>query len=142
MVVCKMEVQLEYWVHIFARLAPICTLSQCLLTKFLHRSSVRSLLRVRCWLGGEKLLVIELLRFVVFFSFPVSFLRGKRLTAKLLTFQTQGNNNNKKKCSNFQWLRLQISAVVASFVYLTNHTHNIEEKNAMLVWKPTDWDRA
>ena len=26
-------------------------LSRCLLTKFLHRSSVRSLLRVHCWLG-------------------------------------------------------------------------------------------
>ncbi len=38
-------------IHVFARLAPICKLSRCLLTKFLHRSSVRSLLRVRCWLG-------------------------------------------------------------------------------------------
>ncbi len=37
--------------HVFARLAPICMLSWCLLTKFLHWSSVRSLLRVRCWLG-------------------------------------------------------------------------------------------
>ena len=39
--------------HVFARSAPICTLSRCLLTKFLHRSSVGSLLRVRCWLGAE-----------------------------------------------------------------------------------------
>ena len=38
-------------IHIFARLAPICMLSRCLLTTFLHRSSVRSLSRVRCWLG-------------------------------------------------------------------------------------------
>ena len=32
-------------------LAPICKRSRCLLTKFLHRISVGSLLRVRCWLG-------------------------------------------------------------------------------------------
>ncbi len=35
----------------FACLAPICMLSRCFLTKFLHRCSVGSLLRVRCWLG-------------------------------------------------------------------------------------------
>ena len=35
----------------FACLALICVLSLCLLTKFLHWSSVRSLLRVRCWSG-------------------------------------------------------------------------------------------
>ncbi len=35
----------------FARLAPSCMLSWCLLTKFLHRSSVGSTSRVRCWLG-------------------------------------------------------------------------------------------
>ena len=55
MVVLKTEAQSEY-VHVahtfFARLAPICMLSRCLLTKFLHRSSVGSLLRVRCWLGN------------------------------------------------------------------------------------------
>ena len=38
-------------VHVFVRLAPICMLSRCLFTKFLHRSSVGSLSRVRCWLG-------------------------------------------------------------------------------------------
>ena len=38
-------------IHVFARLAPICTLSQCLVTKLLHRSSVGSLLRMHCWLG-------------------------------------------------------------------------------------------
>ncbi len=38
-------------IHVFARLAPICMLSRCLLTKFLHRSSVGRLSRVRCWLG-------------------------------------------------------------------------------------------
>ena len=37
--------------HVFARLAQIRTLSRCLLTKSLHRSSVGSLLRLRCWLG-------------------------------------------------------------------------------------------
>ncbi len=44
-VVCKMEAQLEYihTAHTFLRL----------LTKFLHRSSGGSLLRVRCWLGSE-----------------------------------------------------------------------------------------
>ena len=50
----KMEAQSEY-VHtahtFFARLAPICVLSRCLLTKILHRSSLGSLLGVRCWLG-------------------------------------------------------------------------------------------
>ena len=55
MVVCKMEAQSEYiytcCTHVFARLALICTLSQWLSTKFLHRSSGGSLLRVRCWLG-------------------------------------------------------------------------------------------
>ncbi len=54
-VACKMEAQSEY-VHVahtfFARLVPICLLSRCLLTKFLHRSSGGSLLRVRCWLGS------------------------------------------------------------------------------------------
>ncbi len=38
--------------HILACLAPICVLSRCLVTKFLRRSSVRSLFRVRCWLGN------------------------------------------------------------------------------------------
>ncbi len=52
-VVCKMEeAQLgTRCTHVSARLALICVLSRCLLTKFLHRSSVGSLLRVRCWLG-------------------------------------------------------------------------------------------
>ncbi len=54
-VVCKMEGQLKC-VHVaymvFARLAPTCMLSWCLLTKFLHRSSGGNLLRVRCWLGS------------------------------------------------------------------------------------------
>ncbi len=36
--------------HVFARLAPFCVLRRRLLTKFLHRSSVGSSLRVRCWL--------------------------------------------------------------------------------------------
>ena len=36
---------------VFARSAPFCMLSRCSLTKFLHRSSGGSLLRVRCWLG-------------------------------------------------------------------------------------------
>ena len=39
------------FIHLFASLAPIYMLSRCLSTKFLHLSSVRSLLRVRCWLG-------------------------------------------------------------------------------------------
>ncbi len=56
--VCKIEAQSEY-IHIaytfFARLVPICMLSRCLLTKYLHRSSVGSLLRVRCWLGRRKI---------------------------------------------------------------------------------------
>ena len=56
-VVCKMEAQLEHvtscmHVFFFARLAPICMLIRCLLTKFLHRSSADSLLRVRYWLGS------------------------------------------------------------------------------------------
>ncbi len=38
--------------HVFlSRLAAIWMLSRCLLTKSLHRSSVGSSLRVRCWLG-------------------------------------------------------------------------------------------
>ncbi len=37
--------------HIFAHLVPICMLSRSLLTEVLHRNSVGSLLRVRCWLG-------------------------------------------------------------------------------------------
>ncbi len=37
--------------HVFASLAPISMLSRCFVTKFLHRSSGGSLLRVRCWLG-------------------------------------------------------------------------------------------
>ncbi len=54
----KVEAQSEYvctrCMHIFARLAPICTLSRCLLTKFLHWSSVGSLLRVCCcWLDNN-----------------------------------------------------------------------------------------
>ncbi len=46
------EDRLEYYkMFFFARLAPFRPLSRCLLTKFLHRSSVGSLLRVRRWLG-------------------------------------------------------------------------------------------
>ncbi len=54
MVVRNLEAQSEY-VHIaytfWHVLAPICMPSRCLVTKFLHRSSGGSLLRVRCWLG-------------------------------------------------------------------------------------------
>ena len=58
----KMVVQLQYiqyiYTHIaytfFASLVPICMLSRCLLAKFLHRSSVGSLSRVRCWLGSRR----------------------------------------------------------------------------------------
>ncbi len=39
--------------HIFARLAPICMLSRCSLTKSLQRRAAGSLLRVRCWLGSH-----------------------------------------------------------------------------------------
>ncbi len=60
-VACKMEAQLESahnaYNIFFARLAPICMLRRCLLTKFLVRSSVGSLLRVRCWLGSSKVSV-------------------------------------------------------------------------------------
>ncbi len=67
-VVCKMEAQSEYYVHarcmhIFARLAPICVLSRCLLTKFLRtleisREFIQSALLVGCALSGPcKLLV-------------------------------------------------------------------------------------
>ncbi len=57
-VACKIEARLEYvhvaytTLHVFAL---ICMLSRCLVTDFLHRSSVGSLLRVRCWLGGDDL---------------------------------------------------------------------------------------
>ncbi len=59
-VLCKMEAQLEYiYIHnacMFLRgFVRICMPSRQLLTKKnLHRSSVGSLLRVRCWLGGER----------------------------------------------------------------------------------------
>ena len=47
-----------HFAHAFlARLAPICMLSRCLLTKFLHRSSVGNLSRVRCWLGSAKIVM-------------------------------------------------------------------------------------
>ncbi len=55
-VACKMEAQSEH-VHVACTFlhvcAPICVLSRCVLTKFLRRSSGRSLLRVRCWLGSR-----------------------------------------------------------------------------------------
>ena len=38
-------------IHVFACFAPTCMLSQCLLTNFLGRSPLGSLLRLRCWLG-------------------------------------------------------------------------------------------
>ncbi len=37
--------------HVLHVWRQFCTLSRCLLTKFLHRSSVGILWRVRCWLG-------------------------------------------------------------------------------------------
>ena len=55
-VACKMEAQLEYvhiaftFLHVWRRFG---MLSQRLLTKFLHWSSVGSLLRVHCWLGKQ-----------------------------------------------------------------------------------------
>ena len=53
-VACKMEAQSEY-VHIASTFLhvwrPICVLTRCLSTKFLHRSSGGSLIRVHCWLG-------------------------------------------------------------------------------------------
>ncbi len=42
-------------IHVFAHLALICMLSRCLGTKFPHRSSGGSLLRVSCWLGYKSL---------------------------------------------------------------------------------------
>ncbi len=57
-----MEAQLEY-VHIAYTVlhvcAPTCMLSRGLLTKFLHRSSVGSLLRVRCWPAGKLLSIFQ-----------------------------------------------------------------------------------
>ncbi len=50
--------QVHNCIHVFGRLAPNCIL--CLLTTFLHRSSVGSLLRVRCWLGVQTLLSLRL----------------------------------------------------------------------------------
>ncbi len=45
--------------HIFAHLAEFCMISRCLLTIFFsHWSSVRSLLRVRCWLGMRVIQVL------------------------------------------------------------------------------------
>ncbi len=44
-----------HFLHILARLAPICMLSWWLLTKFLHWSSGGRLLRMRSWLGVHKL---------------------------------------------------------------------------------------
>ncbi len=38
-------------IHVFAHSGPTCMLGRCLFAKFLHRSSVGSFLRVRCWLG-------------------------------------------------------------------------------------------
>ncbi len=63
-----MEAQSEY-AHIayaFSHvLAPIRMLRRCLLTKFLHRSSLGSLSRVHCWLGKmQPLLGWSLLCFV------------------------------------------------------------------------------
>ncbi len=56
-VVCKMGAQLGYvhCVHIFAHnwCRSVRMLSRWLLTKFLHRSSVGTLIRVRCWLGKK-----------------------------------------------------------------------------------------
>ena len=57
-VVCKKQAQSEhvqYTSHarFFASLALICMLSRGLVTKFLHRTSVGSLLRVYCWLGTK-----------------------------------------------------------------------------------------
>ncbi len=40
-------------INLCARLVPTCMLIRCLLTKFLHRSSVGCFLRVRCWLGNN-----------------------------------------------------------------------------------------
>ncbi len=54
-VACEMGAQLEHehiaYMFFFARFALIRMLGWCLVTVFLHRSSVRSLLRVRCWSG-------------------------------------------------------------------------------------------
>ncbi len=48
----KLSWNTTHCTHVFfARLAPIRILSRCPLTKIPHRSSVRSLLRVHCWLG-------------------------------------------------------------------------------------------
>ena len=58
MVACKMEARSEH-VHVACtfldRLAPICMLTRCLVTKLLHRNSVGSLSRVRRWLGRSTL---------------------------------------------------------------------------------------
>ena len=54
-VVCKMEAPLEYMYcnyTLHTRLAPICMLSRCLLAKFLHQSSVRSLFKSALLVGS------------------------------------------------------------------------------------------
>ncbi len=49
--------------HVFAHSTSIWMLSRCLLTKFLHRRSVGSWLRVRCWLGYKALLEVVIIFF-------------------------------------------------------------------------------
>ncbi len=82
--------------HVFARFAPICMLSLCLLTKFLHRSSVGSLLRVRCWLGCD---VSVDAFFHLFFRdewlFPRKALK-KRETMDITTFKLVGRWSHSK----------------------------------------------
>ena len=56
-VVC-MEAQLEYLytcVQVFARFVPICMLSRCLSTRFLHRSSVGKFIKGALLVGGPSL---------------------------------------------------------------------------------------
>ena len=51
-VICKMEAQLDtHFIHIFACLTSNWMLSGCLLTKFLHQSSVRSLFKSALLVG-------------------------------------------------------------------------------------------
>ncbi len=56
--------------------APICMLSRCLVTKFLQRSSVKSLLRVRGWLGSPTQIFED---FFLYFSSRLTLKKKKKL---------------------------------------------------------------
>ncbi len=57
-----------HFIHVFARLAPICMLSRCLSTKFLHRNSCRKFIKSALVVGWVTTIQMTHVRYLLHYD--------------------------------------------------------------------------